>query len=213
MKGILIYQPTSKSAPLADFIDGLDPRLREKILLRLYFLTQLEKPEMKEPHFKRFSIERYRDLWELRVKSKVLIAVETHQPESDAVAIPSEVHVLPLKLFPANRASQLRHIFQCPIFAHISTSHISVRYCASDSRHPARRDIRPCCPARPLIENFAAHASILCRTSARRHASHSLPPSSMRQFSGAATIAHAVSGVMLSIISSKASCIPQASQI
>ena len=31
MKGILIYQPTSKSAPLADFIDGLDPRLREKI--------------------------------------------------------------------------------------------------------------------------------------------------------------------------------------
>lgn len=74
MKGILIYQPTSKSAPLADFIDGLDPRLREKILLRLYFLTQLEKPEMKEPHFKRFSIERYRDLWELRVKSKVLIS-------------------------------------------------------------------------------------------------------------------------------------------
>ena len=69
MKGILIYQPTSKSAPLADFIDGLDPRLR------LYFLTQLEKPEMKEPHFKRFSIERYRDLWELRVKSKVLIRI------------------------------------------------------------------------------------------------------------------------------------------
>lgn len=142
-----------------------------------------------------------------------IIAVETHQPESDAVAIPSEVHVLPLKLFPANRASQLRHIFQCPIFAHISTSHISVRYCASDSRHPARRDIRPCCPARPLIESFAVPASTLCRTSARRHASHSLPPSSMRQFSGAATIAHAVSGVMLSIMSSKASCIPQASQI
>lgn len=79
MKGILIYQPTSKSAPLADFIDGLDPRLREKILLRLYFLTQLEKPEMKEPHFKRFSIERYRDLWELRVKSKVLIKCGFYQ--------------------------------------------------------------------------------------------------------------------------------------
>ena len=63
------------------------------------------------------------------------------------------------------------------------------------------------------IESFVAHASTLCRTSARRHASHSLPPSSMCQFSGAATIAHAVSGVMLSIMSSKASCIPQASQI
>jgi len=30
---------------------------------------------MKEPHFKRFSIERYRDLWELRVKSKVFIRI------------------------------------------------------------------------------------------------------------------------------------------
>lgn len=30
MKGILIYQPTSKSAPLADFIDGLDPRRGKK---------------------------------------------------------------------------------------------------------------------------------------------------------------------------------------
>lgn len=68
-------------------------------------------------------------------------------------------------------------------------------------------------PARPLIESFAAHASTLCRTSARRHASHSLPPSTMRQFPGAATIAHAVSGVRLSIMSSSASCIPQASQI
>ena len=92
MKGILIYQPTSKSAPLADFIDGLDPRLREKILLRLYFLTQLEKPEMKEPHFKRFSIERYRDLWELRVKSKVLIRIIfCTLPNGDVLLLQSRV--------------------------------------------------------------------------------------------------------------------------
>ena len=39
MKGILIYQPTSKSAPLADFIDGLDPRLREKIPVSYTHLT------------------------------------------------------------------------------------------------------------------------------------------------------------------------------
>ena len=30
MKGILIYQPADKTAPVPDFIDGLDPRLREK---------------------------------------------------------------------------------------------------------------------------------------------------------------------------------------
>ena len=35
-----------------------------------------QKPEMKEPHFKRFSLERYRKLCELRVKSKVLIRID-----------------------------------------------------------------------------------------------------------------------------------------
>lgn len=75
MKGILIYQPADKTAPVPDFIDGLDPRLREKIIIRLYHLSQSHKPELKEPHFKRFSLERYRDLCELRVKSKILIRI------------------------------------------------------------------------------------------------------------------------------------------
>lgn len=75
MKGILIYKPPDRPSPIPAFIEGLDPRLREKILLRLYQLSQPEKPEMKEPHFKRFSLERYRNLCELRVKSKVLTRI------------------------------------------------------------------------------------------------------------------------------------------
>ena len=75
MKGILIYQPPDKTAQLPHFIDGLDPRLREKILLRVYQLSLPQKPELKEPHFKRVSLERYRDLCELRVKSKMLIRI------------------------------------------------------------------------------------------------------------------------------------------
>lgn len=76
MKGILIYQAPDKTAPVPDFIDGLDPRLREKIIIRLYHLSQSHKPELKEPHFKRISsLERYRDLCELRVKSKMLIRI------------------------------------------------------------------------------------------------------------------------------------------
>ena len=39
MKGILIYQPPEKDAQLPNFIDGLDPRLRERILLRIYQLS------------------------------------------------------------------------------------------------------------------------------------------------------------------------------
>ena len=75
MKGILVYRPPDKPAVLPDFIDSLEPRLREKIIMQLYQLSQPQKPEMKEPHFKRFSLERYRDLCELRVKNKVLVRI------------------------------------------------------------------------------------------------------------------------------------------
>ena len=75
VKGILIYQSPDKSTQLSAFIDNLEPRLREKIILLLYWLSQQRKPELKEPHFKRFSLERYRTLCELRIKSKMLIRV------------------------------------------------------------------------------------------------------------------------------------------
>lgn len=75
MKGILVYQPSDRAAPVSGFIDNLEPRLREKIILSLIQLTRSDRPEFKEPRFKRFSLERYRDLCELRVKSKVLIRI------------------------------------------------------------------------------------------------------------------------------------------
>lgn len=75
MKGILVYQPPGKAARLPAFIDSFDPRVREKIIMQLYQLSLPHKPEMREPHFKRFSLERYRNLCELRVKSKVLIRI------------------------------------------------------------------------------------------------------------------------------------------
>lgn len=75
MKGILVYQPPDKPAQLPEFIDSLDPRLREKIIMQLYQLSKPHKPELREPHFKRFSLERYRDLCELRVKSKMLVRI------------------------------------------------------------------------------------------------------------------------------------------
>ena len=88
MKGILIYQPPEKDAQFPNFIEGLDPRLPEKILLRLYQLSLPQKPELKEPHFKQFSLERYRDLCELRVKSKMLIRIIFHlRPNGDVLLL------------------------------------------------------------------------------------------------------------------------------
>ena len=75
MKGILVYQPPGRASQVAAFIEDLEPRLREKIIRQLYRLTLPQKPEMKEPHFKRFSLERYRSLCELRVKSKFFIRI------------------------------------------------------------------------------------------------------------------------------------------
>ena len=57
MKGILVYQPPGRASQVAAFIEDLEPRLREKIIRQLYRLTLPQKPEMKEPHFKRFSLE------------------------------------------------------------------------------------------------------------------------------------------------------------
>ena len=88
MKGIFIYQPQDKAAQLPPFIDGLDPRLREKIIMQLYQLSLPHKPELREPHFKRFSLERYRDLCELRVKSKVLVRVIFYyRPNGDVLLL------------------------------------------------------------------------------------------------------------------------------
>ena len=75
MKGILVYQPPGRASQVAAFIEDLEPRLREKIIRQLYRLTLPQKPEMKEPHFKRFSLERYRSLCELRVKTKLCVRV------------------------------------------------------------------------------------------------------------------------------------------
>lgn len=69
MKGIFVYQPPGKVPQVPEFIDGLEAHLREKIILRLYQMSLPQKPEMKEPHFKHFTLERYRELCELRVKS------------------------------------------------------------------------------------------------------------------------------------------------
>lgn len=75
MKGILVYQPPGRASQVAAFIEDLEPRLREKIIRQLYRLTLPQKPEMKEPYFKRFSLERYQSLCELRVKTKLCVRV------------------------------------------------------------------------------------------------------------------------------------------
>ena len=121
MKGILVYQPPDKPALLPEFIDSLDPRLREKIIMQLYQLSKSHKPELREPHFKRFSLERYRDLCELRVKSKMLVRMKNTACLEWLIQISSAPDALVVDPFMGSGSTALaavntgRHFLGCEI--------------------------------------------------------------------------------------------------
>ena len=75
MKGVNVYTPLGQAAPVARFIDGLDPRLRDKLIRQLIELPNTPRASLREPHFKHFTLERYRDLYELRARGKVLVRI------------------------------------------------------------------------------------------------------------------------------------------
>lgn len=88
LRKILIYQPPGQEETVSDFIWGLEPKIREKLLWQLVHLSRAHPCELREPHFKHFSIERYRDFYELREKSKVLIRIIfILRPGGDAVLL------------------------------------------------------------------------------------------------------------------------------
>ncbi len=75
MKGIKVYTPPERAAPVARFIDDLEPKLRDKVIRQLIELPNTPRANLREPHFKHFTLERYRDLYELRARGKVLVRV------------------------------------------------------------------------------------------------------------------------------------------
>ena len=75
MKGVKVYQPIGKSGFITPFLEGLEPKLREKLVWRIYFLSRTPLEELKEPHYKHFSIERYSSLYEVRERGRVLIRI------------------------------------------------------------------------------------------------------------------------------------------
>ena len=75
MKVIKVYQPPGRLSPFETFLTQQDPKLRQKIRWTLFRLTQMERSELKEPHFKHFALERYSDFYEMREKNKILVRV------------------------------------------------------------------------------------------------------------------------------------------
>lgn len=75
MRVVKVYRPPGQTAPVDAFLKSLEKKLRDKIVWQIFTLARLDKTEMREPHFKHFSLERYSQLYEIREKGTVLVRI------------------------------------------------------------------------------------------------------------------------------------------
>ena len=75
MDNIKVYQPPGEVSQVEAFIEDLHPRLREKLVWQIFRLSRTPPVGLKEPHYKHFSIEKYRGLYELREKNRIVIRI------------------------------------------------------------------------------------------------------------------------------------------
>lgn len=87
MKQIKLYCRPGETPLLADFLAGLDTRLAEKLLRQIFRLADTPAPMLKEPHVKRFVIERYSHFYELRERSKICVRLIFTMPEGEILLL------------------------------------------------------------------------------------------------------------------------------
>lgn len=75
MENIKVYKPPGGVSQVEAFIEGLEPKLRDKLVWQIFRLSRTPPAGLKEPHYKHFSIEKYRDFYELREKNRIVIRV------------------------------------------------------------------------------------------------------------------------------------------
>lgn len=75
MKNIFVYQAPGRTAQAAVFIDGLEPKLREKLLRQIIPLPRMPPSILREPHYKHFTLERYRSFYEVRAKNGIAVRI------------------------------------------------------------------------------------------------------------------------------------------
>lgn len=74
MKKIYLYRSPDGNAPFLDFMAALDEKARGKLEYALKSMA-ISRGRLTEPQVKHFSIERYRQLYELREKARILLRV------------------------------------------------------------------------------------------------------------------------------------------
>ena len=85
---IKVYKPPGGVCQVETFIEGLEPKLREKLVWQIFRLSRTPPAGLKEPHYKHFSIEKYRDFYELREKNRIVIRIIfTVQPDGEVLLL------------------------------------------------------------------------------------------------------------------------------
>lgn len=74
MKKIYLYKSPDGGAPFLEFMAALDEKARKKMEFALKSMA-ISQGRLTEPQVKHFSIERYRQLYEVREKARILIRV------------------------------------------------------------------------------------------------------------------------------------------
>lgn len=72
MKDVLVYQPPGDHAQVALFIEGLEPK---KLLRQIIPLPRMPPSILREPHYKHFTLERYRAFYEVRAKNGIAVRI------------------------------------------------------------------------------------------------------------------------------------------
>lgn len=75
MDNIKVYQPPGEVSQVEAFIEDLHPKLRDKLVCQIFRLSRTPPTELKEPHYKHFSIEKYREFYELREKNRIVVRI------------------------------------------------------------------------------------------------------------------------------------------
>ncbi len=88
MDNIKVYKPPGSESQIEAFIEGLEPKLRNKLVLQIFRLSRTPPAGLKEPHYKHFSIEKYWDFYELREKSRIIIRlIFTVRPDGEILLL------------------------------------------------------------------------------------------------------------------------------
>ena len=74
MKNIYLYKSPDGRMPFLEFMSALDEKARKKLEYALKSM-EISQGRLTEPQIKHFSIERYRRLYEVREKARVLLRV------------------------------------------------------------------------------------------------------------------------------------------